>query len=149
MNIDKSRLHLGLWYTDEAGNHLPCGPADGMPKGAVYAHSCFPLEITEHIYRVRPDGGYGGKDRVCSLNSTLGRDSGRLAVAMVNSGDYDLAEALAVLAESCERCMNVLYYRYLPDEDGYAEYSEEWKQANTVCEFCRGLDGKKKEGATE
>lgn len=67
----------------------------------------------------------------------LSRSTGQLAVAMVNSGDYDLYEALAILAQSCERCCNVLWNKYLPGVDGYAEYSEEWQKCNTVCEFCR------------
>ncbi len=70
-------------------------------------------------------------------NRSLSDLSGKCVVAMVNSGDYTLSEALVVMATSCERCMNVLLYKYLNGEDGYEEYSEEWKKANTVCDFCR------------
>lgn len=70
-------------------------------------------------------------------NTTLSRLSGKCAVAMVNSGDYALDEALAVMAAACERCMNVLLHKYLNGEDGYEEYSDEWKKANTECEFCK------------
>lgn len=59
-------------------------------------------------------------------------------VAMVNSGDYTLAEAIYVYCNSCERCMNVLLYKYLNGADGYEEYSEEWKKCNTVCKWCEG-----------
>ena len=138
MKIDKSKLKIGLWYTDADGNIVPWDEKSvDPPQGAVYAHSCWPLEIREEIYKVQKDGGYGEKDKVVAFSTHLGRASGRLAVAMVNSGDYDLYEALGVLATACERCVNVLWNKYLPKEDGYEEYSEEWKKCNTVCEFCR------------
>lgn len=137
MKIDKNKLRVGLWYEDEEGNVIP-HTNEVKPKGAVFAHAKFPLTITEHIYRIRPDGGYGDKDEVLAINSSLCRYSGKLAVAMVNSGDYDLYEALAVLSQCCERCCNVLWNKYLPDEnEGYDEFSPEWYKANTVCDFCR------------
>ena len=135
MNIDKTRLRCGIWYTDEDGNRIE---HDGRlkPDHAVFAHVSFPLEIREEIYRIRDDGGYGEKDKVVTFCTNLSRGTGRLAVAMVNSGDYDLYEALAVLAHCCERCCNVLWDKYLPGEDGYPEHSEEWEKANTICSFC-------------
>lgn len=64
-------------------------------------------------------------------------------VAMVNSGDYTLEEAIYVYCNSCERCMNVLLYKYLNGKDGYEEFSEEWQKCNTVCDWCKDLgDGK-------
>ena len=64
--------------------------------------------------------------------------SERLALtqAMVNSGDFTLEQAIYVYANSCERCMNSLLYKYLDGKDGYPEYSEEWKKCNTQCDFC-------------
>lgn len=70
-------------------------------------------------------------------NTTLCKQSGKCVVAMVNSGDYELDEALAVMAHACERCMNVLLHKYLNVEDGYEEYSDEWEKANTEYDFCR------------
>ena len=139
MKIDRARLKNGLWFTDEDGRFIPYS-REVHPDGAVYAHSCFPLEIRESIYRIRKDGGYGEKNRVMTGCTHLSRESGKLAVAMVNSGDYDLSDALAILAQACERCVNVLWNKYLPDEDGYEEFSEEWHKANTVCDFCRDLE---------
>ena len=66
---------------------------------------------------------------------TLGKFSQKCAVGMVNSGEYTLEEAIVILVNACERCTNVLDYKY--GEDGYPEYSEQWKKANTVCEFCK------------
>ena len=139
MKIDKNKLKVGMWYTDENGETVPWNGEVINPKGAVYAYTCWPLEIRTDVYRIREDGHWGSKDRVFSSSTNLSRDMGRLAVAMVNSGDYDLYEALAVLAEACERCANVLLHKYLPDdEDGYEEFSEDWYKANTVCDFCKG-----------
>lgn len=58
-------------------------------------------------------------------------------LAMVNSGDYTLREAIFIYTRACERCMNVLAYKYLNGKDGYAEGSNEWQKCNTVCDFCK------------
>lgn len=54
MEIDKSKLKLGIWYEDENGNLIK--PEDDLaceaPEGAITYHSCFPLQITEHVYVV-------------------------------------------------------------------------------------------------
>ena len=140
MHIDKTKLKIGLWFTDEEGNVLPWDGQAMRPDGAVYAHSCYPLEVTERIYKIREDGGYDTQDNVFGLTTNLSRENGKLIVAMVNSGDYDLYEALGVCAHCCERCLNVLWNKYLPEEnEGYAELSEEWTQCNTVCDFCRDM----------
>lgn len=60
-----------------------------------------------------------------------------MILAMTNSGEYTLPEAIAVSEEACERCSNVLAYNYLNGEDGYVEGSEEWLKCNTECRFCR------------
>lgn len=41
------------------------------------------------------------------------------------------------ISTACERCMNVLAYKYLNGADGYEEYSDEWKKCNTECDFCK------------
>lgn len=65
------------------------------------------------------------------------KSSEKVILAMANSGDYTLGEAIYVYCKSCERCMNVLTYKYLNGEDGYAEYSDEWYKCNTVCDWCK------------
>lgn len=51
MNIDKSKLKLGIWYEDENGNYLGHQRDSVEPiEGAHTYHACFPLEVTEHIY---------------------------------------------------------------------------------------------------
>lgn len=73
---------------------------------------------------------------IASFNTTFNCGS-RCIVAMVNSGDYTLAEAIYIYTHACERCMNVLEYKYSNGEEGYAEYSDEWKKCNTECSFCK------------
>lgn len=57
-------------------------------------------------------------------------------LAMANSGDYTLKEAIILYSSACERCMNSLAHQYLKGEDGYAEYSYEWFRSNTLCDLC-------------
>lgn len=185
MKIDKSTIKNGIWYEDENGNRIEHDENTvEAPKGAHTYHSCFPLEITEHIYTVnssekkknckhkrkylKKDKGLikGYKGRICTacgcsqtrkwwqpwgrkwdsgsditplidFNTTIGGGNEKVILAMVNSGDYRLGEALAVWSNACERCMNVLAYKYLNGKDGYEEHSEEWEKCNTVCDFCR------------
>ncbi len=58
-----------------------------------------------------------------------------LVLAMANSGDFTLPEAILASANSCERCMNSLAYQY-DLKWGYEEYSQEWMESNTSCGFC-------------
>ena len=81
--------------------------------------------------------GYGSRE-VFSSNVHIGGGTGELLVAMANSGDYTLEEAMLVYAKACERCSNVLWHKYIGGKEGYEEYSAEWKKANTVCDFCKG-----------
>lgn len=58
-----------------------------------------------------------------------------LVLAIVESGDFNLEEAIVIGAESCERCMNALADKYGLDW-GYPEGSEEWEECGTSCDFC-------------
>lgn len=49
---------------------------------------------------------------------------------------FTLSESIIIGANTCEACMNVLRYHYLGKKEGYKEGSEEWKIANTSCDFC-------------
>lgn len=71
------------------------------------------------------------------FHTSIGGGNQDVIMAMVNSGDYTLQEALVVFSTACERCMNVLTYKYLNGADGYEEYSDEWKKCNTECDFCK------------
>jgi len=62
-----------------------------------------------------------------------------LALAIANSGDYSLDEAILISATACSRCMNSLAYDYGLDW-GYEEGSEEWLKSNTECQFCKDIE---------
>lgn len=188
MKIDKTKLRLGNWYEDESGKHLGNNGDSVEPvKGAHTYHSCFPLEVTEHIFishsaeekanckhrrkSLKKDNGLikGYKGRICTFcgcrqtrkwwqpwgrkwdngasvtplmdsHVHIGGGNEKVILAMANSGDYTLSEAIAVYASSCERCSNVLAWKYTNGEEGYEEFSEEWKKANTECDFCKKTD---------
>ena len=147
MKIDKTKLKVGIWYEDKDGNYIPSSESVDAPEEAVTCHTCFPLQIrTEHFYikpHTDPDGithrTYHGDDRFLTTSCLIGGGNEAVILAMANSGDYTLSEALAVYANACERCSNVLAYKYLNGTDGYPEYSEEWKKCGTVCEYCAGM----------
>lgn len=76
--------------------------------------------------------GYGSRE-VFVANSGWQQS---LALAITNSGDYTLGEAIIISATSCERCMNALAEKYGLDW-GYPEGSEEWQKCGTSCKFCK------------
>lgn len=60
MNIDKSKLKLGIWYEDESGNvtKIPDDMCiDRLPEEAKTYHSCFPLQVTDHVRIVHNNRG--------------------------------------------------------------------------------------------
>lgn len=142
MNIERIKQKNGIWYEDADGNYIPFSSTmDEIPENAVTKHVCFPLEIRETIRSLRDCDGNLVKDGG-SLTSCchIGGGNSPVIIAMVQSGDYTLSEALAVYAHLCERCVNALIYKYLDGADGYPEYSDEWKRCNTVCECCKDMN---------
>lgn len=168
MKIDLTKLKMFSWFEDEEGNIYENTPSIGLPDKecftyhvvdpCVYHHEidtycCHPEYLHENnkLYQAllhfkwfrrwmkkkhRKEKTF---KRMVTFNTGFRSDfSQRCIVAMVNSGDYTLAEAIYVYCNACERCMNVLLYKYLNGEDGYEEYSEEWKKCNTECDWCRG-----------
>ena len=135
MKIDKSKLPCGIWYEDENGNIIPRGEGGEPPKNAKSRHVCFPLEVREEVWFKESERTDGRPD--ITWSSHIGGGNQDVILAMANSGDYTLSEAMALYASCCERCMNVLAYKYLDGKDGYAEYSDEWKDCNTVCRYCK------------
>lgn len=142
MNLDKIKSKEGIWYEDADGNYIPfSGSVDEIPENAVTEHVCFPLEIRETIRSLRDCDGNkitdGGSFTSCCH---IGGGNSPVIIAMVQSGDFTLSEALAVYSHLCERCVNALAYHYLNGADGYPEYSEEWKKCGTVCECCKDME---------
>lgn len=158
MKIDVSKMRH-FWWEDEQGNVLQLEndrmPTEQEKEKYRFYHSEFPCQLHHNIsvYDYHPKGvqklliklpiigdkikkkiGKTFRD-ICTFNTTYcsGNDC---IVAMVNSGDFTLEQAIWVYANSCERCMNALCHKYLNGADGYPEYSEEWKKCNTICDFC-------------
>lgn len=90
--------------------------------------------------------GRGIRDAISMSNSY----SGDLVLAMTRPSEQEfktalsrghtikpmpLSKAIILAGNSCERCVNVLYYRHGLD-DGYEEFSEDWTKANTRCKLC-------------
>ena len=142
MKIDKSRLKMGTWYEDKDGNVIPYEYGAELPENAYTKHRCFPLELHEDIYMVRDKDGNivdssRSNEKLITLCTHIGGGNSDVIVAMVNSGDYTLPEAISVYGSACERCANVLIYKYLNGKDGYPEHSEQWEACNTECYFCK------------
>lgn len=154
MKFDYSKLEKMFWFEDENGNEVD----KENPNACIYRH-CFPLELHDQIdeYCYHPKNPIikflcrksrkfykwisKGKDKTFKtiLDARTTYSSGQdCIVAMVNSGDFTLEQAIWVYANACERCMNALCYKYLDGKEGYEEYSDEWKKANTQCDFCMG-----------
>lgn len=140
MNINKSKIKNGIWYEDKDGNFLGyMNDEEQPPQGAYSYHACFPLQVIEEICIIEKK-----EDSITYIplmNGCVHIGSGNqdVILGMVNSGDYTLAEALAVYANACERCTNVLAWKYTNGKDGYPEYSDEWKKVNTECYYCKGI----------
>lgn len=136
MKIDKKVLNYNYWYKDINGNVIEqIGNECKIPKNARIYHSIRPLAIVEEISSVDPETRHFGKPTRIVTHIDSGCE--KTILEMANSGDYTLSEALYLLSQCCERCTNVLIYKYINGEDGYPEYSEEWHKCNTVCRFCK------------
>ena len=145
MKIDYEKMDKKFWFEDAEGNEV-----DKDDPKAEYYHSGFPCEYrpknpivkwlckNDRFYNYMAKK-YGKTFKPCfTMTTTFGAKwSQECIVAMVNSGDFTLEHAMYVFANSYERCMNSLLYKYLDGKEGYEEYSEEWKKCGTVCDFCR------------
>lgn len=110
-------------------------PTYGWIKGVVgrKCEKCHGTQIKKRFhFWPRKWNAYGSYQVLEGHNSW----NGELVLAMTNSGDWSLKEAIIIAAVACERCMNVLGHHYGLDW-GYAEHSEEWEKCGTHCEFCK------------
>lgn len=156
MKIDYSKLKKKSWFEDENGNEVE----KNNPNACFYRY-CFPLELHDCIdeycyhpknlivkficskskifYKWISKGKEKTFKRIFTGTTSFGSKWAQdCIVSMVNSGDFTLEQAILVYANSCERCMNSLLYKYLDGKKGYEEFSEEWKRCNTECYFCKG-----------
>lgn len=136
-NINKEDLKT-LWYEDAEGNYLDVamydekGTPNPHPPEAKYMVSRFP-NVLRTTYLELTDAG---SKEVFSGESSFSDD---LVLALVESGNFTLDEAIIFAAEACERCTNSAANDYGLDW-GYPEGSEDWEASKTSCDFCRHLD---------
>ena len=109
----------------------------------VYGRECALCGGTQtrgkwHLWPKKWTGG--GSKTIVSFNSSWSED---LVLSIANSGDYSLSEAIIIAATFCERCMNVLAYKYGLDW-GYEEGSKEWQGVGTSCQFCEDNEDDKR-----
>lgn len=165
MNINLCEADDHFWFEDSNGNKISDDSMKmwkntHKPSDPLYYKHSFVLEVHECVdtYCYHPKNSIVkwlckkskflfnviGKNKsrtfkplIETTTSYGSKWSQECIVAMVNSGDYTLEQAVWVYTHSCERCMNVLLYKYLNGKDGYQEYSEEWEKCNTECRFCK------------
>ncbi len=83
-----------------------------------------------------PEWNSNGSEKIVGAESSW---SDGLVLEMANSGEYSLSEAIMIVANSCERCMNSLAHAY-GLAWGYEEHGHEWFGVNTECDFCKGVE---------
>jgi hypothetical protein len=121
---------LWYWYENEQGDVWKPTEAhfrgeEGPPPGFEYQHSRS-VDLQHYVHSPKWHGG---------VTSSQGWSEG-LALALAHDG-YRLRDAIAIASHLCERCMNAAAHDY-GLEWGYARYSEQWRKANTRCEYCKG-----------
>ena len=110
-------------------------PTDGWIEGIEgrECRDCYGTQ-TREVGKPWPEKWNG--DRSVSLGAMNSSWNEKLVLAMATSGDYSLREAILIVSQCCERCLNVWCHVYGLD-DGYPIDSPEYKRCNTSCEFCR------------
>jgi len=130
-----------LWYEDGDGHRIRSEDEHDtweVPKGAETQHSMFPNVLRHGILLLNDDGT---STSVATGESSFPSD---LVTEMVRSGDWDVADAIMVAGQACERCLNVLLHRYGLD-DGYPFASDAYWRAGTRCPMCEHLVGDPRE----
>lgn len=138
-------MHLWDWRTGEWTPPL-------VPEKRYYVHNQSPCELHEDVYVLRKDGGYGENERLFSGSRSWDSE---LVLAMTRptrterwrafwrghssrklyNNPHGVEQAVLIAATACERCYNTLCWTYGLCS-GYAEFSEEWQQSKTSCQFC-------------
>ena len=130
MLIDKSKL-FDSWYEDENGKKYTAQDNLDYKNHKYTYHTAIPNVLNEVIYEVS-DKGLELKQ---GKNKTWNE---RLVLAIYSTGDLKLLEAIKVSTSCCERCLNVLYAKYLGRKIFYKDYTlNNWKNR---CEYCQRLD---------
>lgn len=139
-----------LWYENAAGERW--NPPDRYagdpppPDGFEYQHFRNPCELHDSI--CTSEGRLATGCQTWSPNLVVNMVRPRLWTRLRQllrcawlPPLHTLGDAIIITATSCERCINVLHYRYVTG-DGYAYGSPEWLRCPTECDYCR-LDPKR------
>lgn len=139
-----------LWYEDRDGNFLGepnlQTPNINEFKDAYVQISEFPFVLrTTHLELIRDaSGSVFSSKQMATGESSWSED---LVNAMIRGdaihkpmGAY---RAIQIAAKACERCINSLGYEYHLSW-GYAEFSQQWQNSRTRCEWCDEEKNKKK-----
>ena len=135
MKIDKSKLY-DSYYKDDNGNKIPMYSEDE----SVFEPIKYSKTLTKHYNRACER-----TDEICDHTGKklgiVGQSwSNELVTAMVRSGDFDVHDAIIVVTDCCERCLNILHAKYLdqkPEESSYF-----YKNWDSPCVFCDEEDDK-------
>ena len=141
MNIDKDKLY-DFYYTDDERNQLPAFSEKGeyelteeqKSKFLTY-HSAYVCMARDEMWTSIPEEG-----KRVDLGSVYQTWSNDLVTAMVRSGDFDAHDAIVVVTQCCERCLNILGAKYLNEIITTPDYLlKNWERP---CRFCEAVDDK-------
>lgn len=128
----KIKIPKSLYFETDRGKKIYINDEDlkniNIPSIASYQISQFPCQLVTNYLKLKRNGS----ELIATTTSTWPPD---LVLAMTNSGDYSLPDSILICANTCERCLNSLAFKYHL-KWGYSEYSEEWKKSKASCEFC-------------
>lgn len=135
MKIDKTKLY-DSYYKDDDGKKYPMYANDE----SIYEPLKNSKYLTKHYHRACER-----TDEICDEQGkrlgVVGQSwNNKLVTAMVRSGDFDAREAIIVVTDCCERCLNILLKMYLNKpctEESYL--SSKWERP---CDFCDPEDDK-------
>jgi hypothetical protein len=119
-----------FWYENDSGDQWIPDFETGInallqpPIGFKYQWFCAPNNL--HTSVSSPSG------RLATMNNHWPED---LVLAMANDG-YRLSEAILIVCNMCERCLNATAYDYKL-RWGYERDSDQWKSSGVFCRFCK------------
>lgn len=128
------------WFDDGEGNiyyELEEIPEETLKNCVVTSHSRFVNQVVEEM-SIFKDGKFK------QMPACISSYNPKLAIAMVNSGDYTFDDAVQIIVDCCERCLNILYNKYLGQKNFSKWYLyDKWDRP---CKFCESEDDKYFEG---
>ena len=124
MHIDKEKHLKQLWYVDKDG--VECEPDSSEDR---YQVTRFPLELVTKYFRMIGKWPDNLSTRLVFEKKAFMTNLDDLILAMANSGDYTLSEAIIIASITCGNCGKTLYEKYLG-------VTREYYEAPIECVFC-------------